>query len=66
MRPSFGVLYRFLQLANIVERELSRCGQLRHERLRATAEEAQNVIEHAGSRDVPCHEWLENVRVANL
>src|SRR5580765_8098106 len=66
LRPSFRVLHRFFQLADIVERELSRRGQLRHERLRTTAKEAQNVIKHARSRDVPRHEWLENVRVADL
>src|SRR5215467_10544301 len=59
-------LDRFLQLANIVECQFPRLGELRHHWLGASSEETQNLVEKVVARDVAGDEWLKDVGIPDL
>src|SRR5215831_8034973 len=59
-------LDRFLQLANIVECEFPRLGELRHHWLGASSEETQNLVEQTVPRDIAGDERLKDVGIPDL
>src|SRR5688572_665997 len=57
---------RFFQLPHVVACQFPGFRELRHHRLRPSAEQAQDVVEQPVTRDVAGNERLEDVGVADL
>src|SRR5579862_4311502 len=59
-------LHGFLELPNVLPRNLSRLGKLRHHGEGTPAEETQNLIQKPEPRGVAWDEGLKNVGIADL
>jgi hypothetical protein len=57
---------RLFELANVFARELSGFGKLRHHRLGAPAEKAEDFVEKTVARNVTRDGRFENVCIADL
>src|SRR5262245_52418998 len=60
------LLDRFLEFADVIARQLSRFGKLRHHRLRPAAEETQDFVEQTMAGQVARDGGLEDMCVADL